>query len=70
MRVLVGHLPHRAHTLDVKREWWQQAMHLCHAISCGSQWILLLDANCRVGSREAWVIGGYQPELFLSLFIP
>ena len=60
--ILVGHAPRRGHSLEVRREWWSMVSHLCLSYSRQLPWLFLLDANCRVGSRETSAIGSHQAD--------
>ncbi|OLQ01466.1 hypothetical protein AK812_SmicGene15780, partial [Symbiodinium microadriaticum] len=62
-RILVGHAPHRAHTEQVRAEWWSRISGLCHSFSSGASWIFLVDGNCRVGSEVSAVVGPHQPDV-------
>ncbi|CAE7231230.1 unnamed protein product [Symbiodinium sp. CCMP2592] len=62
MNVMVGHAPHRSHTAEAKESWWKQAAQACLSHARGAPWIFLLDANCRVGSRETRAIGPHQAD--------
>ena len=58
----VGHAPHRGHTLETRRAWWSAAAHLCHSYPRHVPWVFLLDANCRLGSRETHSVGSHQAD--------
>ena len=62
-KILVGHAPHRGHTSEVRTAWWRNVAHLCHSFSHGDPWLFLLDANCRLGSRESSSIGGHHSDV-------
>ncbi|CAE7946807.1 unnamed protein product, partial [Symbiodinium sp. KB8] len=62
IKLLVGHAPHRGHTSEVRCAGWRNIAHLCHSFSHGDPWIFLLDANCRVGSRESMAVGGHHAD--------
>ena len=62
VHILVGHAPHRGHTLEVRREWWSNVAHLCHSYPRNVPWIFLLDGNCRLGSRETSAVGCHQAD--------
>ena len=56
------HAPHRGHTLAVKQAWWATVAQVCHSLSKGATWLLLFDANCRVGNRTTSSVGDHQPD--------
>ena len=62
LRFLVAHGPHRAHSPEVRASWWHNLSHLCHAHGHGALWIMMLDANCRVGSVSSEAVGDCQPD--------
>ena len=81
--ILVGHAPHRAHAEGTRVAWWTTVTARCAAVDHGGPWLLMLDANARVGSRMSAQIGGrdrddedcsglWMHELFrqLRLFAP
>ena len=59
----VGHAPHRAHEAHVKQQWWTTTEELCLAYGAGLPWILLFDANCRLGDVTSDSVGGHQPDV-------
>ncbi|CAE7942669.1 unnamed protein product [Symbiodinium sp. KB8] len=62
VRVLVGHAPHRGHTAEFRKAWWDATSGLCHSFAHGCPWLFLLDANCRVGSIVSCAVGGHQAD--------
>ncbi|CAE7611352.1 unnamed protein product, partial [Symbiodinium sp. CCMP2456] len=62
LRVLVAHGPHRVHTEEVRTTWWHRVQQLCSLHTRGASWIVLADANCRVGSVRSPGIGGHQAD--------
>ena len=62
LRFVVAHGPHRAHASSVKQEWWKRLNHLCHSFDGNGAWIMMLDANCRVGSSTSNAIGDWQAD--------
>ena len=62
VHLFVGHAPHRGHTLEVRKEWWRAAAHLCHSYSRQMPWLFFLDGNCRLGSRETSAVGSHQAD--------
>ncbi|CAE7699183.1 unnamed protein product [Symbiodinium sp. CCMP2456] len=62
LRILVAHSPHRVHPDDVKRAWWTRVHELCRVFSGASPWLLLLDANARVGSDNSQSVGPWQAD--------
>ena len=62
--VLVGHAPHSGHTLDSRREWWRETAELCSRFGLDEDWVLLLDANCKVGSVCSEHIGPLHADPF------
>ena len=63
VQVVVGHAPHRAHSTAHRREWWQQTAAICKRFQQSSDWLLLMDANCRVGSTVSEHVGGWHADL-------
>ena len=61
--VLVGHAPHRGHSVQEREEWWRRTSELCLGVHDGLDWILLLDGNCRVGSVASECIGAHQSDV-------
>ena len=61
--VLVGHAPHRGHSVQDREEWWRRTAELCLEVHDGLDWILLLDGNCRVGSVASACIGAHQADV-------
>ena len=57
LMLLVGHGPHRAHTEQVRSHWWTEVTARCCALDHGGTWLLMLDANARVGSVISAQIG-------------
>ena len=62
IHVLVGHAPHRAHTEEVRRAWWQETTALCRRFQHAGDWLLLFDANCRIGSETSRNVGDWQAD--------
>ncbi|CAE7029298.1 unnamed protein product, partial [Symbiodinium sp. CCMP2456] len=62
IRIIVAHAPHRAHTSSTKQSWWKRFSHLCHTYVAGGLAILMMDANCRLGSETSSAIGSFQPD--------
>ncbi|CAE7762507.1 unnamed protein product [Symbiodinium microadriaticum] len=62
VRILVGHAPHRVHPEPVRRAWWSQVSNLCRVFAGAVPWIMLLDANARVGSEVTDFVGGWQAD--------
>ncbi|CAE7680575.1 unnamed protein product, partial [Symbiodinium sp. CCMP2456] len=62
IRVLVGHAPHRSHTAAFRSDWWSATTRLCQSFSSGLQWLLMLDANARLGSRVTSSVGSHQAD--------
>ncbi|CAE7223156.1 unnamed protein product [Symbiodinium sp. CCMP2456] len=60
--VLVGHAPHRAHAEAVRKAWWQETSRLCRGVGEPGKWILLLDANARVGLPSSRFVGDHQAD--------
>ena len=58
VRLLVAHAPHRVHSEADRRTWWGCTIDLCRSFTGAAPWILLLDANARVGSEVSSQIGG------------
>ncbi|CAE7500106.1 hypothetical protein AK812_SmicGene41735 [Symbiodinium microadriaticum] len=63
LQILVGHAPHRAHTAEERRLWWMKTKEVCGNFPHDDGWMLLLDANCRVGSVNSSSIGEWQPDV-------
>ncbi|CAE7245937.1 unnamed protein product, partial [Symbiodinium sp. CCMP2456] len=63
LTVLVGHAPHRAHAEDVRKEWWRKTTLLCEQVANPGPWILLLDANCRLGSVVSDLVDSHQSDV-------
>ncbi|CAE7729320.1 unnamed protein product [Symbiodinium sp. CCMP2592] len=63
INVLVGHGPHRAFADQVKRDWWADTLRLCRSGLHGSDWLILVDGNCRVGSEVSAFVGDYQADV-------
>ena len=62
LMVLVGHAPHRGHTVEERLKWWQATAELCAGFKDEREWLLLLDGNCRVGSDTSECIGDCHPD--------
>ena len=62
LRFLVAHGPHRAHDSSVKQDWWKHTSHLCHSYAGSGVWIMMLDANCRVGHPTSRAVSGWQAD--------
>ena len=62
LRFLVARGPHHAHSRETKAAWWHQLTHLCHAHGQGALWLMMLDANCRLGSVTSEAVGDCQPD--------
>ncbi|CAE7294905.1 unnamed protein product, partial [Symbiodinium sp. CCMP2456] len=60
--VLAGHAPHRAHDADTRGRWWDETSRVCNHCCSQGDWLLLLDANCRVGSVESPFIGSHDAD--------
>ncbi|CAE7897325.1 unnamed protein product, partial [Symbiodinium sp. KB8] len=63
IRLLVGHAPHRVHTEAVRRDWWERALRLCRTFSGAAPWILLMDANARLGSETSSAVGSWEVDV-------
>ena len=63
LHVFVGHAPHRAHKFQHRRDWWNESARICSAFKLIGDWIVLMDANCRVGSIPSRWIGSWQADL-------
>ncbi|CAE7233488.1 unnamed protein product [Symbiodinium sp. CCMP2592] len=63
LNVLVGHGPHRAFSDSARREWWADTLRLCRTSLQGSDWLVLVDGNCRLGSEVSAFVGGHQPDV-------
>ena len=72
------HAPHRAHSDAHRAQWWARISARLRSVDTGGCWILLSDANVRLGSElsaavsdvhadEQDAIGGMAHELFLAL---
>ena len=70
LRVLVAHGPHRVHSESFRAQWWQHVTQVCAAHCRDASWIVLADANCRVGEHVSSSIGPHQadPEDFSGSF--
>ena len=55
--ILVAHAPHRAHTEEVRCKWWASLLSRCASLDIGDPWIILADANCRLGSMPSEHVG-------------
>ncbi|OLQ14158.1 hypothetical protein AK812_SmicGene1724 [Symbiodinium microadriaticum] len=62
LRILVGHAPHRVHTEEVRRAWWARVCDLCRTLSGAAPWLLLMDANARVGSETSPCVGAWEAD--------
>ena len=62
LRILVGHAPHRVHTEAVRRDWWSRVGALCRTFSGAAPWLLLMDANARVGSETSSCVGAWEAD--------
>ena len=60
--VCVAHAPHRGHSAFERRTWWERLTALCLLHGSGSEWIFLLDANCRLGSVVSESVGDWQAD--------
>ena len=60
--VFVGHAPHRAHTEQVRCDWWAETKAVCARFSTGAPWLLLLDGNCRIGSVVSECVGDLHAD--------
>ncbi|CAE7197313.1 unnamed protein product [Symbiodinium sp. CCMP2592] len=47
--VAVCHAPHRSHDEKHKQQWWEATITVCRSAGAGLSWLLLFDANCRLG---------------------
>ncbi|CAE7265178.1 unnamed protein product, partial [Symbiodinium sp. CCMP2456] len=63
IRLIVAHAPHRAHTSTEKQDWWKRFSHLCHSYAGNGQVVLMIDANCRIGSETSQAVGPHQPDI-------
>ena len=61
--VLSGHAPHRAAPPNERAQWWDETTRICTCVGADHPWILLVDANARVGSVESEHIGGFQADV-------
>ena len=62
IRILVGHAPHKAHTEAELLAWWQRTSEVCRSLSGAAPWVLLMDANCRVGSEVSSAVGPWHGD--------
>ncbi|CAE7722641.1 unnamed protein product, partial [Symbiodinium microadriaticum] len=62
IRILVGHAPHRVHPEPFRRAWWSHVSNLCRVFSGAVSWIMLLDANARLGSETSASVGDWQAD--------
>ena len=62
--VFVGHAPHAGHSLAARRDWWAETATLCSRYGLDEDWLLLLDANCKVGSVCSDHIGSLHSDPF------
>ena len=60
--VCVAHAPHRGHSAFERRTRWERLTALCLLHGSGSEWIFLLDANCRLGSVVSESVGDWQAD--------
>ena len=62
LRILVAHGPHRVHPEAFRAAWWDRARKLCMAHHRNAPFIVLSDANCRVGSDVDSSVGPHQAD--------
>ncbi|CAE7573770.1 unnamed protein product [Symbiodinium sp. CCMP2592] len=62
VKVLVAHAPHRAHTEDFRKQWWERVSKACATHSRAAHWIVLADGNCRLGEITSAEIGDHHPD--------
>ena len=62
IRLLVAHAPHRVHSESHRREWWGRISGLCRTFAGAAPWVLLLDANARVGSETSRSVGQWEAD--------
>ena len=60
--ILVAHAPHRAHTEQMRSAWWTALLAKCASFDDGGAWIVLADANCRLGSLPSDSIGSWARD--------
>ena len=61
--VLSAHAPHRATAPADRTQWWDETTRVCTSLGTGQSWLLLMDANARVGSTESDFVGGFQADV-------
>ena len=76
LRILVAHGPHRVHPEAFRAAWWARVHKICMAHHRNAPFIVLSDANCRLGSNVDSSIGPHQADaedfsgsLFRSLLV-
>ncbi|CAE7523919.1 unnamed protein product [Symbiodinium sp. CCMP2456] len=62
VQILVGHAPHRAYAEEARKAWWNETARLCAQFRQVKEWLVLVDANCRVGSFSSSWIGSWQAD--------
>ncbi|CAE7207675.1 unnamed protein product, partial [Symbiodinium sp. KB8] len=62
LRVLVAHGPDRVHAESFRVQWWRHVTDVCAAHHRDAAWIVLADANCRVGEHTCMSIGPHQAD--------
>eukprot|EP00439_Symbiodinium_sp_Y106_P063226 s3353_g9.t1 len=61
--VLSAHAPHRATAPVDRAQWWDETTRVCTSLGTGQSWLLLMDANARIGSMESDFVGGFQADV-------
>ena len=60
--VLVGHAPHRGHSVQARSEWWRETKRVCSKAGFDAPWVLCVDGNCSVGSVGSSSVGDLHAE--------
>ena len=59
---LVGHAPHRARPPADREAWWRKVHAACKSVDVGGPWVVLIDANARLGSCPTVHVGAHHRD--------